>query len=119
LCNHSLVGIYWLDLRIFGLVYQNELSQPDIPQSNLQNNHTHGLGCHEASSVALMSVTILVLFLWTALEPPSWQREVSLAVDPFVGRDVESKGTCNYKGGLSYVSMLSIVFFWRFSLCML
>jgi hypothetical protein len=60
-------------------------------------------------AVALMSVTILVLILWTALEPPSCKREVSL-VDQF-GRDVETTGTHNYKGGLPYVSVLSIVFF--------
>jgi hypothetical protein len=60
-------------------------------------------------AVALMSVTILVLVLWTVLEPPSWEREVSL-VDQF-GREVETKGSCSYEGGLPYFSVLAIVFF--------
>jgi hypothetical protein len=60
-------------------------------------------------AVALMSVTILVLVLWTVLEPPSWEREVSL-VDQF-GRDVETMGICNYGNGLPYALVLAIVFF--------
>jgi hypothetical protein len=60
-------------------------------------------------AVALMSVTILVLVLWTALAPPSWEREGS-SVDRF-GREVQTLGTCNYEGSLPYALVLAIVLF--------
>lgn len=55
----------------------------------------------------LMAIVTVILTLWTSLDQPSWEREIT-QVDNF-GRDVESRGYCSYGGGLPYLVVLGTI----------
>ena len=60
-----------------------------------------------ASVLCLMTLATVVLTLWTILQPPTWNREVS-SFDPF-GREFETKGSCNYEDGIAFVVTLGVL----------
>lgn len=57
--------------------------------------------------VALFAVNVLVLSLWTALNPAEWERKTT-SKDEF-GRPSESLGYCSYKGSLPYLIVLAVI----------
>ena len=57
--------------------------------------------------VGLLFANILVLGLWTGLNPLVWEREVT-EVDKF-GNPVESVGRCSFEGSLPYVIVLLVL----------
>ena len=56
---------------------------------------------------ALLSTTVLILLLWTVLNPPVFTRRVS-SLDVY-GRAKETKGTCDYTDSLPYAIPLLVV----------